>query len=151
LKQEAAPFLAQEDVPADAVGDLVTQDNLLSVWEVAPDRSNLERIVRAIAIGRDHISDTGYVLFDSALLPPEGIETIANKGKSLDEGANPWHRDLALSGRKLVALTKAILRHGESGTVLKVRLRTLIEEGIAAKQIPEKCRARLNDKQPRAL
>src|SRR5205823_5385824 len=138
LKQEAAPFLEQDDVPADAVGDLVTQQNLLSVWEVAPDRSNIERIVRAVAIGRDQISHIGYMLFDSDLLPSEGIETIANTGVSLDQGANPWHRDLVLSGRKLVALTKVILQHGETGAVLKVRLRELIEEGIAAKQIPEK-------------
>ena len=45
LKGEAEPFLAADDVPADPVGDLLTQQNLLSVWEVAPDRSNIERIV----------------------------------------------------------------------------------------------------------
>jgi hypothetical protein len=83
------------------------------------------------------------VLFDSDLLPPQGIATIANKGTSLDEGANPWHRDLVLSGRKLVALTKMILQHGETGTILKGHLRELIEEGIAAKQIPEKCRSKV--------
>jgi hypothetical protein len=144
LKEEAAPFLAADDVPADPVGDLRTQQNLLSVWEVAEDRSNIERIVRAVALGGDNIGHMGYVLFDSALLPDVGIETVQNRGGSPDEAANPWHRDLVMSGRKLVTLTKVILEHGESGTVLKVRLRQLVEEGIRDKEIPEKCRAKLN-------
>lgn len=143
LKDAAAPFLAIDDVPADPVCDLLTQQNLLSVWEVAEDRSNIERIVRAVAIGRDKIADMGYVVFDSGLLPNASIEIRENKGESLDEGANAWHRDLLVSGNKLVALTKAILRYGESGTVLKVRLRQLVDEGIRIGQIPEKLQAKL--------
>ena len=141
LKAEAAPFLAVDDVPADSVCDLSTQQNLLSVWEVAADRSNIERIVRAVAIGRDRIDNIGYMLFDSALLPPADIETVENQGNSPDEGANPWHRDLVVSGKKLVAFTKAVLQHGESGTVLKVRLRQLVEQGIKDKELPEKLQA----------
>jgi hypothetical protein len=144
LKDEAAPFLANDDVPADALGDLTTQQNVLSVWEVASDRSNIERIVRAVALGRNKIDHMGYVLFDSALLPERGIEVLANEGDSPDLGANSWHRDLVVSGRKLVRLTKAILEHGESDTVLKHRLRDLVEEGIRAKEIPEKFRTKLN-------
>lgn len=143
LKDAAAPFLAIDDVPADPVCDLTTQQNLLSVWEVAQDRSNIERIVRAVAIGRHEIASMGYVVFDSGLLPGAGIEIREKKGESLDEGANVWHRDLVLSGNKLVALTKAILRHGESGAVLKVRLRQLVDEGIRDGQIPEKLREKL--------
>jgi hypothetical protein len=144
LRDEAAPFLAADDVPADPLGDLLTQQNFLSVWEVAPDRSNIERIVRAVALGRHELANMGYVLFDSALLPEAGIESLENRGDSPDEGANPWHRDLRVSGKKLVALTKAILQGGESGTVLKLRLRQLVEEGVQNSEIPEKYRAKLS-------
>ena len=143
LKDAAAPFLAIDDVPADAVGDLLTQQNLLSVWEVAQDCSNIEPIVRAVAIGRNEIASMGYVVFDSGWLPAAGIEIRENKGESLDEGANAWHRDLVLSGNKLVALTKTILRYGESGTVLKARLQQFVDQGIRNGQIPEKLRAKL--------
>lgn len=143
LKDAAAPFLANDDVPADPVCDLGTQQNLLSVWEVAQDRSNIERIVRAVAIGRDKIASMGYVVFDSGLLPAAGIEIRENRGTTLDEGANAWHRDLVVSGNKLVALTKAILRHGESGTVLKKNLWQLVYEGIRDGQLPEKLRKKL--------
>ncbi len=142
FKEEAAPFLAVNDAPADPLGDLPTQKNLLSVFEVAQDRSNVERIVRAVAIGRDKIMDTGYVVFDSDLLPAAGIEVRESLGTTADKGVNAWHRDLVVSGNKLVALTKAILLNGESGTVLKLRLLELVEEGTRNGQIPDKHRAK---------
>lgn len=143
-KAEAIRWLQNGDVPADPLGDLASTDNRLSVWEVAGDRSNIERIVRALAVGGDRVDNTGYVLFDSALLEGAGIETLVEKGASLDEEANAWHRDLIdLSGNKLVALARLILENGESGTVLKKRLEQLVEEGIQQNQLPEKCRGKI--------
>ena len=140
LKEAAAPFLAMDDVPADPISDLATQQNLLSVWEVVEDRSNVERIVRAVAIGRDKIADMGYVVFHSGLL--SGIEIRVDVGTSQDNVANAWHRDLVVSGNKLVALTMAILRDGESGTVLKNRLLELVREDLRTGQIPERLRTK---------
>src|SRR5438046_1678198 len=68
LKQTAEPYLSVNDLPADPFGDLQTTENVLSVWELAEDRSNLGRIVRAVAIGKQKIDHTGYIVFDSALL-----------------------------------------------------------------------------------
>jgi hypothetical protein len=138
FKHEAEPFLSNDDVPADPIGDLNTTGNLLSVWVLSEDKSNLERVVRAVAVGKEKISDTGYVVFDSAVLMEAGIELQDNKGATPDSDANDWHRDLVLSGNKIVALTKAILRHGESGSILKHRLRELVKEGIAQGQLPSK-------------
>jgi hypothetical protein len=104
--------------------------------------------VRAVAIGRNEIADMGYVVFDSGLLNAANIEVRENIGKSIDEGANPWHRDLVLSGNKLVALTKAILRHGESGTVLKRRLVELVEAGVQAGQLPTKVLSKIKHHGP---
>ena len=110
-----------------------------------PDRSNLERIVRAVAITKNTVADTGFVLFNSEVLPEIGIGTSdVEIGQTPDKHANGWHRDLTnLSGNKLVALTKAILENGESGTVLKKRLCELVEAGITENQLPEKCRSKL--------
>jgi hypothetical protein len=143
-KSEATSWLERGDIPADPLGDLATKENRLSVWEVAGDRSNLERIVRALAISRDKIADMGYVLFDSDLLTAAGIDTTVEIGATPDTGANSWHRDLIdLSGNKLVTLTMLILQNGESGTVLKKRLEQLVEEGIQQNQLPEKCRSKI--------
>jgi hypothetical protein len=144
LKSEAARWLEKGDVPADPLGDLATNENRLSVWEIALDRSNLERIVRALAVTRNKIADMGYVLFDSSLLGAAGIDFVAENGATPDEGANPWHRDLIdLSGNKLIMLTRLILEKGESGTLLKKRLEQLVEDGVQQKQLPEKCRSKI--------
>lgn len=145
LRDEARPWLERNDVPADAVSDLRTTDNCLSVWEVAPDRSNLERIVRAVALSRDVIANTGFIVFEADLLTHIGVKSSGeHKGQTPDDEANDWHRDLVdLSGNQLVALTRTLLENGDSGTVLKKRLYELVVDGIAAKQLPEKCRKKL--------
>jgi hypothetical protein len=138
IKDEAQPFLAQDDVPADTVLDLNTSDNLLSVWELLEDRSNLERVVRAVALGRNHIDNAGYVIFDSKILEQAGIEMIKNSGGTDDQEANAWHWDLSLSGNKLVALVKGILVHDgtENGTILKKRMKELIVQGVQQGHLP---------------
>jgi hypothetical protein len=150
LKAPAAPFLAAGDVPAEPLIDLNAGGNLLSVWEVADDRSNVERMVRAVATMRDHIDSMGWVVFDAAQLPAIGVEIQNNLGKSKDEGANPFHRDLVVSGNKLVALTRIILQMENtpenSGTVIKGRLKQLFAEGIEKKELPEQLKALIADK-----
>ena len=142
LKAEAEPWLERGEVPADPLADLQTQGNRLSVWEVEGDRSNLERVVRALAANRERLADTGYVLFDSNLLTDAGVVATFERGNTADEEANSWHRDLIdLSGDKLVLLARLILQNGESGRILKKRLEELVEDGIQQKQLlPEKIR-----------
>jgi len=138
IKADAAPLLEKGDTPADPLGDMSTSGNCLSVYEVSEDRSNVERIVRAIAVGRQRIDSMGFVLFDSALLEEAAIQSKSTKGETPDKAANEWHLDLIeLSGNKLVKLTRLILEHGETDTVLKKRLRELVEDGITTKELPE--------------
>lgn len=139
-KEPAAPFLEADDVPADPFADLQTTENLLSVWEVNEDRSNLIRVVRAVAIGGQRIDHTGYILFDSVHLDAAGIEVQDNEGRSDDRGANGWHRDLVLSGKKLLALAMLLLHHGETGTITKPQLVEAVAEGIRSGELPESCR-----------
>ena len=145
-RADAEPFLAQDDVPADCFVDLPTKENLLSVWEVQPDRSNLERVVRAVAVGRSAIDNMGYVVVESEHLEKAGIEILPNAGESFDKDANAWHRDLVLSGNKLVELTKAMLLHGESGQILKLRMKQIVADGITAGELPESVRKTLEKK-----
>jgi hypothetical protein len=143
-KADAARWLEQGDIPADPLGDCKTSGNRLSVYQVDNDRSNVERIVRAIALGANELADTGYVLFDSGLLDAAGIPTDPKAGTTPDKGVNAWHLDLVeLSGNRLVALVKRILETGETGTVLKKRVRELVEEGIRTGQLSSKFQSRL--------
>lgn len=138
LSDSAKPYLAKHDLPADPFADLSTSDNVLSVWEVAEDRTNVERIVRAIAVGRDKIDHVAYILFDSQLVEASKIEIQITKGKTHDDGANDWHRDLVLTGRKLYALVDGMIRSGQLERVLQKRLIQLVEEGIESGELPDK-------------
>jgi hypothetical protein len=140
FKEPAASFLEVDDVPADPFTDLQTKENVLSVWEVEKDRSNLMRVVRAIAVGCQRIDHTGYILFDSEQLVFAEIPVQTSKGLSDDKGINDRHRDLVLSGRKLLALAKLLMRHGETGTITKPELIESVEEGIRSGELPESCR-----------
>ena len=144
FKAEAAPFLANNDIPADCLGDINTTGNQVSVWELEADRSNLERVVRAVAVGKNKIDNAGYIVFDSALVQAAGIEIKNNPGTSDDTGANGWHRDLVLTGNKMVALAKAILENGEDARqILKLRMKELVQAGIDQGELPQHVKQKL--------
>lgn len=103
-KELAEPFLKVDDVPADPLADLQTSENLLSVWEVQEDRSNLIRIVRAVAIGGQRIDHTGYILFDSVHLDAAGIGLQKNEGRSDDKGLTVGIATSCSLGRKFSRL-----------------------------------------------
>ncbi|MCU1334527.1 MAG: hypothetical protein JWO19_108 [Bryobacterales bacterium] len=146
IKADAAPYLAQGDVPADPVGDLKTSGNKLSVYVIADDRSNLHRVIRAITVGSLKPDHVAYVVFSSKVLEDAGIEMEEVVGKTADDAVNPLHRDLILSGNKLIALTRGILQEGEVGQILKADLLALVEQGINEGQLPEKLREWLRKK-----
>jgi hypothetical protein len=54
---EDVPWLEEGDIHADPLADLNTKANELSVWLIEDDRSNLNRVVSALAATRTHISN----------------------------------------------------------------------------------------------
>jgi hypothetical protein len=145
--EEVDRLLAEGDCPSDPFQDLQTSKNHLSVYEVAPDRSNLERLVRAVAVGRSELGTVAYIVFDSTIVENAQIEITATPGDTKDLGANVHHRDLTVSGKKLVELIRGILQSGESvDYILKARLIELVEQGIEAREIPEECRQKIKKK-----
>ena len=144
FKAAAQAHLDAGDVPADPLGDLRTTGNKLSVYQVDEDESNIERIARALACGREHLAEVGYVLFDLSVLAKASIELDRNDGKTLDSAVNQCHADLVdLTGNKLVALARLNLLEGESDTILKKRIVQLVLEGLNSNELPEKVREKL--------
>lgn len=62
--KESAWFLEQKALDSDSVSDLGTTDHELSVWQVAEDKSNLDKIVLALALTRDDTSGIYIVFID---------------------------------------------------------------------------------------
>ena len=127
----AQEWLEDDDVQADALSSLRTKDNQLSVWLIDDDRSNLNRVIAALASGRDHLDKVDYALIDRRFIDSLDIQVSKVDGRSPDMGANQhWHCDLArLSGKQLLALALG-MRKGLVVREPKSKVRTAILESI---------------------
>ena len=130
-------WLDQGDIPADPLGDLVTKDNSLSVWEIDDDNANLPRVVAALASTGAKISNIDYALFEEGLLADLGIGVVRTAGGTPDQDVNEnWHRDLIeLSAFKTAALAKAIMARSTRARVSRKEVKRFIGNAVELQQI----------------
>jgi hypothetical protein len=131
-QEDAVPYLQAGDAPADPLADLNTQENSLSMFYVEDNRSNLDRVVTALAANCQAISNLDYALIDQSLLSAHGLKAVRTPGAVPDATVSSfWHWDLVeLSARRLVVLAHVILTKGEIGRILEKRIAELIREAI---------------------
>ena len=99
------PWLLPSELQADALGDVATQDNTLSVWYVDDAATNLDHVLTAIASTRSVPSNLDYVLLDESIITRLGIEVVANPAATPFPPGNGWHRNLVhLTRGKLLDL-----------------------------------------------
>lgn len=112
---EFSGYIPVGQAPADALQDLKTQGNALSVWQIDDTRSNLERVLAAIASTLDHIQVINYLLIDSQHISPLNLSLVPSPGVTHDLDANStWHFDLVhLSATDLANLANTMFTHGE--------------------------------------
>lgn len=95
------PWLGPNDLRADALSDLLTDANKLSVW-VERDEVSLRRILAAVAAKRDLLVKLDFIVFDFAILGQIGIEHEQVAGDTQDSVVNACHVDLVqLTAEKL--------------------------------------------------
>lgn len=85
LKREELPWLAEGELQADVLADLKTNDNRLSVWSIDDQKLNLDRVIAAVAVTRDHIEKLDYALFQDDTLSALSIQIEPTKGTTPDE------------------------------------------------------------------
>lgn len=102
-------WLAREEPQADALRDLETSGNNLSVWLVADDKTNLNDVVVALIATGDLVSHFDYVLIDYNVLDSLGVRVENAEGETPYEQANQWHINLSeLSAAKLLQLAREV-------------------------------------------
>ena len=117
----------QNEVQADALRDLATDNNVLSVY-LAESQQDIDRIIVALAATRDNPQNVDYAIFDDEEFLGAGIETIETEGATPDRRVNELHRDLGkLTARQLSALASMIAK----GRILR-RPRSQVRRGIRA-------------------
>jgi len=107
------PWLQNGEVPADALVDLRTQNNELSVWRIEPDRANLNAVIAALASNKtDRLANLDYVLLDEEVVIALGIQSVKSDGDSPHRHANShWHWDLVhLTAAKVLGLAREMKR-----------------------------------------
>lgn len=105
-------WLQEGSAPADGLLCLKSQDNAFSVWEVAADCSNLDRVLAAIAGKRDVAVNVDYALIQSEVFQQLGIELLEIPGDTPDQEANDlWHRDaIKLTASAVARLAESMMK-----------------------------------------
>ncbi len=127
-------WLSSGDAPADALSDLKTTENKLSIFLVDETEAGLDRVVAASALNRHHHLDVlDLALIAEGVLTKLRIDMSQSLGQTPDAGVNEWHRDLLdLSASKLAKLAGAIRKDGEIKRYTPKDVRKAIEASCRA-------------------
>jgi hypothetical protein len=102
------PELGNE-LQADALNDLRTGNNRLSVWFIETDHANLNQVITALASNRERVEKVDYVLIDMTTLNQHSFTLRNIVGDTPYEAANSFHRDLEnLRARQILDLALMI-------------------------------------------
>lgn len=131
-KNENVPWLAEGELQADALSDLATQGNALSVWMIEDDLSNLRRIIAALVANQTLVSNVDYALLSPQLLLDEQFKFEAVAGDTPDEGANNWHRDIVeLTASRLLRLATLIQQTAQIERLSDKEVIRFLSESVA--------------------
>lgn len=129
-------WLVEGELQADALADLKTSNNTLSVWLIHDDGSNLEQVVTALAATRQNTANLDYALLDLAWVSQLDIRSNPVAGDTPDPGVNGWHLDLVeLSAKKLLRLAETILEQATIERISEKALVRLIREAVNSGRI----------------
>lgn len=125
------PWLQQGEILSDALSDLKTKDNALSVYEVGVDADE-RRIAVALAASRERVEKIDYAIFD-AQFEEFGIDVVRSEGMTPDVRVNEAHCDLQhLTVGHVVGLAEAISNTRRFKRILPKEVKTGILEAVSA-------------------
>lgn len=124
------PWLKMDDLRADALRDLETDSNSLSVYEIS-DEVPVQRIIAALAATRDRLVKVDFILFDSTILNDLNIAHEKVPGNTPDAAVNSCHVDLVqLTAHKLSEFGARIRAGGGATRRLPKEVGRLLKESI---------------------
>ena len=129
-------WMSPGDIQSDALGDLQTKDNKLSVYRIGSEEDT-ERIVIALAANRESFANLDYAVFEDNTLASTNIPIRQQAGETPDEEINELHYDLAdLTVENIAQLTEIVVA-GQHDRMLKkqieARIRLAVHSGTLDK------------------
>lgn len=130
---EFSTYLPSGQAPADALSDIATDANRLSIWQIDDEGTNLDRVLAAIASPRTNLQKLDYLIFDIQDVQVLEISIEASQGNTFDEEANKsWHFHLTrLSATALANLANRMLARGPARRQNERQLIALIDRSVA--------------------
>ena len=120
-----------EPLQADALGDLKTTSNTLSVWRVYEDESNLQEVILALASTRQSVSNYDYALIGDGTIAELGISLNDSPGDTLVASVNALHCDLVrLEASQVYQLAVAICANGKIDFMSEKSVGKLLAQGF---------------------
>ena len=124
-------WLKASAAPADALNDLRTKQNLLSVFTIKNKEEGLTRVIGACALTRDHVAHFDFAIVSHRILKRLTIDVSDSSGATPDPEVNEWHLDLVnLSGPKLASLAGKISREGQIIRYTKEEVKKSIKKSL---------------------
>ncbi len=124
---------------ADALKNFSTKNNSLSIFYADKNKIPIERILAAIAGGRDNVQEVDYALFDSNLLNEHGIKTEQKKGTTADDEVNDLHIDLVdLTANQVNSIASSIQKSGDLKRIPKRKIGKKLALGLKAGYLDRK-------------
>lgn len=126
------PWLTAGELQADALGNLKTENNKLSLWHIEDDNSNINQVLVALLTTLDVPSNIDIALIDSNIVSGIGIKTESTKGNTKISDVNiNWHRNLIeLTANKLVQLAHVIMQHASFKRYSEDEALSLVQKAI---------------------
>lgn len=126
------PWLSPGDTIADALGDLKTEDNKLSVWVIEDDESNLPLVATAlVAHVFEHVQHFDYALLELSAIEQQGWRMEANTGKTPCDAANKYHRDIVqLSAQDVMQIARIVKNHARRERIPEWQVGKLLDEAV---------------------
>lgn len=129
-------WVAHDDIQADALKDLETSDNDLSVWLVADDLSNLNRVLAAVAANRDQLANIDFALISEEALSQLGILLRKTPSVTPDHEVSLLHRDISqLTARQVASLAHAISKDAQLDRRSKSQIQAMLLVSITTNYI----------------
>ena len=118
------------DWQADALSDLSTMRNSLSVYQADSDEM-LHQVIAGFAANRDNLANVDYALIEGQLLDAMRLQVVSSDGETPHTGANLLHHDIVnLTADNVLQLVRSI----SADDVRRVPARTVkafIQRGLA--------------------
>lgn len=130
-------WLSAEELQADAIGDLRSSDNKLSLYLIdeADDAETL-RVVAALAANRERIANVDFALVDVEHLRSIDVSIEESSGDTADSHVNSLHRDLIkLSATQIFKLANHIYDKQLLKRINQGKVEESIKSSLRAQQL----------------